>query len=57
MPSDPNYLNGPDKITKMLRYELVMINNDNKLKDGYVEVTWKNPVRCSECNDFILTYN
>ena len=41
---------------RLFRPELAMKHNDGKLDPDYELVTWVNPVRCEECNKFILEF-
>lgn len=41
---------------KQLRSELVVMNNRGEPASGFMYFTWKTPVRCSECSDWLSDY-
>ena len=42
---------------RLFRPELAIKHNDGDLDEDYILCTWKNPVKCSECGSYILTYD
>lgn len=58
MPPDyiENHENSYENNGKFLKPQLVIDNNDGALRENYRLFTWKNPVKCNECNEYIDDY-